>query len=155
MTIDVYTCSDDFRVMDKTLTFVQTFAAVEIYGACSVSSPVLKLSNVGAQLPKFNYVYIPSFGRYYHVTDIVADSGAIVYIHCSVDVRYTFREGIRSCPCNVLRNEGIGKPTMIIDQQLPVLQNSENIVSKRSAGTYFVDPGDSGVDFANYLLITR
>lgn len=155
MTVDVYTCSDDFRVMNKTLTFVQTFTNVEIYGACSVSSPVLKLSNASSQLPRFNYVYIPNFGRYYHVTDIVADSGAIVYIHCSVDVRYTFREGIQNCPCNVLRNEGIGKPTMIIDQQLPVLQNVENVVSKRSSSTYFVDPGSSGVDFANYLLVTR
>lgn len=155
MTIDVYTCSDDFRVMDKTLNFVQTFAAVEIYGACSVSTPVLKLSNVGSQLPKFNYVYIPSFGRYYHVTDIEADSGGMVYVHCSVDVRYTFRNDIRNCPCNVLRNEGIGKPTMIIDTQLPVLQNTENVVSKRAANTVFNGDGDDYIDAFNYVLITR
>lgn len=153
MTITVYSCSDDFRVMDKTLTEVATLSNVEIYGSCSVSTPVLKLANASSQLPQFNYVYIPNFGRYYHVTDIEADSGGMVYIHCSVDVRYTFRDGIRNCPCNVLRNEGIGKPTMIIDQQLPVLQNTENIVSKRSSGTVF--NGDSTGDAFNYVLITR
>ena len=153
MTITVYSCSDDFRVMDKTLTQVATLSNVEIYGSCSVSTPVLKLANASSQLPQFNYVYIPNFGRYYHVTDIEADSGGMVYVHCSVDVRYTFREGIRNCPCIVLRNEGIGKPTMIIDQQLPVLQNTENIVSKRANGTVF--NGDSVGDAFNYVLITR
>lgn len=153
MTITVYSCSDDFRVMDKTLTQVATLSNVEIYGSCSVSTPVLKLANASSQLPQFNYVYIPNFGRYYHVTDIVADSGGMVYVHCSVDARYTWRDQIRNCPCNVLRNEGIGKPTMIIDQQLPVLQNTENIVSKRANGTVFM--GDSVGDAFNYVLITR
>ena len=153
MTITVYSCSDDFRVMDKTLTEVATLSNVEIYGSCSVLTPVLKLANASSQLPQFNYVYIPNFGKYYHVTDIVTDSGGMVYIHCSVDVRYTWRDQIRNCPCNVLRNEGIGKPTMIIDQQLPVLQNTENIVSKRANGTVF--NGDSVGDAFNYVLITR
>lgn len=153
MTITVYTCSDDFRVMDKTLTQVATLTNVEIYGSCSVSTPVLKLANASSQLPQFNYVYIPNFGRYYHVTDIEADSGGMIYVHCSVDVRYTFREGIRNCPCIVLRNEGIGHPTMIVDQQLPIEQGRERIISQRLPAVFV--PPLSMEDEYTYVLITR
>lgn len=153
MTITIYECNDDFRVMDKTMTAVQEITGVELYGSCSVAKPVFRISTAKSNIPDGNYVYCPTFKRYYHITDMVAEPGGAVLIYCCVDVRYSWKEAMRQLPCSVLRNEGIGKPTMIVDTELPIEQGRERIISQ-VLPTFFVEPYTQQDEYT-YILITR
>lgn len=82
--------------------------------ACSVMKPVIRceFSNV----PKFNYVYIPSMERYYFVEEITFISKNIYDISLRVDVLMSFRNEIKSLTGVVARNE-FEYDDFIVDEQ--------------------------------------
>lgn len=60
---------------------------------CSVMNPVLSL-NVGiSSFPDYNYCYIPSFRRYYWITDISFNASLLI-VYLSVDVLATYKDTI-------------------------------------------------------------
>ena len=66
---------------------------------CSIISPVLELQS--AIQPKYNYVYISDFGRYYYVNEWTYDKG-IWSCAQSVDVLTSWRDDILSTQAQVL-----------------------------------------------------
>ncbi len=69
-------------------------------GACSVQAPVLALQ--GPARPNANYIYIPSFGRYYWIEDISWNLGEWE-IRCRCDVLASYKAQIGASSQYVLR----------------------------------------------------
>ena len=72
-----------------------------------------------------NYMYIPDFGRYYYISDIIADTGGAAIVTGEVDVLMTYAAAIKQAPAVVVRstsstNTGSQKSTWIPDPQLPM-----------------------------------
>lgn len=70
----------------------------------------------------YNYAYIPAFKRYYYIAGLSCDDGKRIYLHLSVDVLNTYKDGILSASANVIRSQsaGIG---FFHDSKLPIEQD--------------------------------
>lgn len=109
------------NVVDK--EFSQLFSAQgTLKTPSSIIDPVVTilLSNNEAFRTGCNYAYIPAFGRYYYITNIVATTGAVDdtsqtteqphqlwEIHMHVDVLMSFKDQIRAQSAVVARQENI------------------------------------------------
>lgn len=80
-------------------------------------------------VPTFNYAYIPSFNRYYFVTDITSIRNDLWEISMSVDALMTYKNGILNCTGFIDRNENINNAN-IIDKKLSVEQGYNYIQYK-------------------------
>lgn len=71
---------------------------VEVEGALRDSASILTPSfNIEAKItPVYNYCFIPSFNRYYFITDITRVNNNIVRIECKVDVLMSFANDIKN-----------------------------------------------------------
>lgn len=123
--VTFFTCSADNRTVDKSgyLNSVISSTAI-MYENTSIVSPIIKFAwNTNGAIPNVNYAYIPQFGRYYYVTDVKALIGGSMEYHLRCDVLMTYRGAIRSSTQTVVRSESIGKPTMIPDENYPLMPN--------------------------------
>lgn len=73
-----------------------------------------------------NYIIAPFLGRKYFATVSVDTAGRMV-IQCKVDYISSFN--LSNCPITVTRNGGIGKPTEIPDNKMPIIPNRKKIDS--------------------------
>lgn len=71
--------------------------------AASVVNPVFTVSTTN-NIALYNYAYIPSFGRYYFITEIVALRTGLWEIHCHVDVLNSFSSHIKNNKAIISRN---------------------------------------------------
>jgi len=104
MNISLYTNLSDKNVMDKVL-----YHNADITGTlredCSIINPVIKLENMTAtQLKECNYCYIPDFGRYYYINNIVCKN-KLYELTMHVDVLTSFKDGIRANDAVISRQE--------------------------------------------------
>ena len=123
ITVNLYNNTDDKRVIDKSLTAIRTVNA-DVITPSSVIRPQLRLAWF-AGAASCNYMYIPEFGRYYYISDIIADTGGAAIITGEVDVLMTYSAAIKQAPAVVVRstsstNTGSQKSTWIPDPQLPM-----------------------------------
>lgn len=121
--VTLYNCSDDRRVVNKTLSAARILQCTFL-ASSSVIKPQLRLSWVDA-MPTYNYMYIPAFGRYYFIDDIVADTGGAAIISASVDVLMSYQAALLNCPAVVVRaarlnQTGSVRSTWISDSKLPL-----------------------------------
>lgn len=106
MQLDLYTISDDPRVVDKTVgTAVATLSGdprtpVTVTGGQFTVESTTDLSGV-------NYAYISDFGRYYFVEAINALRNNIYVLTLRVDVLMSFATEIKGLTGTIDRNEGI------------------------------------------------
>lgn len=118
--IQFYNNSAEPNRVDKTnfITLTNTLNGT-LRDECSLTnvSVTIQLSNV----PTFNYAYIPSFNRYYYVTDITSIRNGLWEISMEVDVLMTYKNGILNCNGFIDRNE-FTKNSNIIDKKLTVEQ---------------------------------
>lgn len=64
---------------------------VTLKQATNLMNPVFVLTmNLSAK----NYVYVPSWGRYYFISDVVYDSNNLCELHCTFDPLATYRDSI-------------------------------------------------------------
>ena len=79
-------------MIDKPLT-----NGVEIEGALreqtSILNPMFTIRT--AIIPSYNYCFIPSFNRYYFITDIESVNNELVKIECKVDVLKSYATDIK------------------------------------------------------------
>lgn len=115
----------DKRVLNKNL---QSLNVLEIQLKENVSyiSPVLILRNFNTSA---NYVFIPSFNRYYYINDVIFSTGNTFIVYCSVDVLMSFKSEILSTQQLITRynDDTISevKKSPVIDDKLPISQNLE------------------------------
>lgn len=116
-TITTFQCSDDIRVINKTLTNNIDYEC-EILDSMNVINPRLRLYCSSNTLSA-NYCYIPFLDRYYRITDYSVESAETIIINTEIDVLYTYRNTLLSSTFLITRNENIGS-TYIPDSYLPL-----------------------------------
>lgn len=106
-----------------TITDATTLTSVQLKDATSIVNPVLLINPSDSALPTpfvpsgFNYVHIPSFGRYYYVTDWNWING-IWECYLTVDVLASFKTSIGNMSAYVERSSYTYN-TSIIDKLYP------------------------------------
>ena len=105
MTIKLYVNRSDKNHMDKKITQMGADLSGTLREDCSITDPVIKISHIsGFNIASCNYAYIPEFGRYYYINDIVC-VGKLYELHMHVDVLMSFRSQIRANSAVVSRQE--------------------------------------------------
>lgn len=79
----------------------------DLRDGCSLIDPVIEIqaSSPGFHLNHSNYIYIPDFGRYYYITNIISTHFPLWEIHCHVDVLMSYAEQIKAQTAVVARQE--------------------------------------------------
>lgn len=119
----LYNNNDDPKVLNKTLSGGYPVSSIVPTEACDILSPTFIL-NYNSTYTTCNYIVVGApFNRSYFITDIKIDIGKKIVISCAVDVLETYKDSIKDCMACVTRNEGIGKPTYVPDNKLPIDPN--------------------------------
>ena len=130
----LYKCSADNRQLDKSnkLTIIDTIDGVHLKDDTSIINPTLVISlKSHSKLRKCNYLYIPDFGRYYFINNIVEKTGRVFEIVCHVDVLMTYKGDIKNITTLILRQENVNNP-YIEDSQL--LVRATRVYEKHTIG---------------------
>lgn len=96
MQIDFYKCSDDIRVLHKTMTDKKSVTGCEITGTVSMLQPTFVLQYDSTLLP-YNYMYIDTFGIWYHVNDIIINPAGQMLVTGTADPLFTYANEISDC----------------------------------------------------------
>lgn len=70
----------------------------------SIIDPVILIES-SDDIHDINYAYIPEFGRYYFITQIISIRTTLWELHMHVDVLETYNEQIKACDCLVGRSQ--------------------------------------------------
>ena len=105
MNISLYTNSSDKNHIDKNIKQMGTTMSGTLREDCSITDPVIKIEHItDFNIATCNYAYIPAFGRYYYINDIVC-TGKLYELHMHVDVLMSFKSQIRNNSAVIARNE--------------------------------------------------
>lgn len=94
MEIQLYSNSSPKEKVDKAITAQFTLQGY-LKEATSETAPTIKIEHAGA-LTGINYCYIPDFGRYYYIDDIISVKNNIWEVVMRVDVLMSWKNGIRN-----------------------------------------------------------
>lgn len=145
----LYNNADDPKVLSKTLSGGQSVSSIVPTEACDILNPTFIL-NYNSAYTTCNYIVVGApFNRSYFITDMKIDIGKKIVISCAVDVLETYKDSIKNCMACVTRNEGIGKPTYVPDDKLPIDPNQKYLKSVLFEG------GSLGGNYGtgNHLLV--
>ena len=129
-----------------TITDATTLTSVQLKDATSIVNPVLLINPSDSALPTpfvpsgFNYVHIPSFGRYYYVTDWNWING-IWECYLTVDVLASFKTSIGNMSAYVERSSYTYN-TSIIDKLYPAKTDIQ--VTSATIATSWANVAPSG-----------
>ena len=84
----------------KRPTGAGTVLSCNIKSRSSIVNPFIELKT---NPTAFNYCYIPSFNRYYYISDITFDSG-LWLVTCRIDVLATYKTEIGNTSMYILRS---------------------------------------------------
>lgn len=97
----LYQNSSENIVVNKVLKEVRKVEIVRLLDECSTLEPQLVLN-----LPiNANYLYIPSWGKYYYIKDITILNAKQARVSCDVDVLYSYKDQLLKTSQNVVRNQ--------------------------------------------------
>lgn len=102
MTIKLYKNYSDKNVVDKTVYQYGADITGTLRDDCSIINPVIAIEGL-ADLT-VNYAYIPEFGRFYYINNIVCKRN-LYELQMHVDVLMTYRTGIRSNTAVISRQQ--------------------------------------------------
>lgn len=108
ISIKIGTCTEDPRKLDKRQNFESSEPAtitVEIKDTCSIMRPDFVLVSTNVQISGYNYIHVPTWGRYYFIDDIVTMPGYRTMIRCREDVLTSYADQISNLTGNVQRAE--------------------------------------------------
>ena len=103
-------CRDDPRKVDKTLTNVHTVNNASIYQACSIMTPEFVV-DYSLTLLACNYLVAGvsngqnEVARCYFIKDHIVLPGGRLVVRCAIDVLNTWKNSIKECTANVIRQE--------------------------------------------------
>lgn len=104
MRIELYVNSSDNNVIAPSLTSLGSIDG-HLRGSCNVLSPIINFK-YAEMLKNANYMYIPEFGRYYHIVNKTYDGNEII-VNGNVDVLKTYATDIKNSFATVTRtNKG-------------------------------------------------
>lgn len=126
-TIDIAntTANPDKYNKSNDTTIIQQGVSISPLSAINQLSPVFVIDYDSRYL-NANYIIATFLGRKYFATVSVDTAGRMI-LQCKVDYISSFN--LSNCPITVTRNGGIGKPTEIPDNKLPIIPNRTKIDS--------------------------
>lgn len=128
MLLNLYSTTDDTRKVDKTLTAIKDITAIPSDNVTMLTPAfIVEYDNT---ILAANYCYIAEFNRYYFIHDITLLRGNRMQLNCAVDVLKTYADDLKNCTAVIIRNGGIGEPSMIPDNQLPINPNKKELLTK-------------------------
>lgn len=108
ISIKIGSCTEDPRKLDKRQNFESSephTITVEIKDTCSIMRPDFVLISTNVQISGYNYIHVPTWGRYYFIDDIVTMPGYRTMIRCREDVLTSYADQISNLTGNVQRAE--------------------------------------------------
>lgn len=149
--VEFFTCNDDPRTLNKTLTPVlENAIPATLTANTSILQPTLLIKYNGAVCGA-NYMYIPHFQRYYTIENITVTEGERMTITGMSDPVLTMKDKILNCPCVCIRKTAT-TPTDVPDTQLPVNPVKGYETSKFLGGVNDFAPVTSPAD--EYYILT-
>lgn len=118
MNVVLYINTSDKRTLNKSITQIKSIETLNIKTPTSITSPIFTI-NVFDNFVKANYIYIPTFNRFYFITDIIQITNNIIEIHCSVDVLMTYKTQLLNSKAIVQTSNIVNK--YLIDQDMKFL----------------------------------
>lgn len=103
MDIIFYKSTNEVNSFPKTLTDGVTISG-SLRSECDILNPVIEFTGIGVDIP-YNYCYIPTFKRYYFITQARSIRNSILEISMHVDVLQSWSNEILNLNCVVERNE--------------------------------------------------
>lgn len=139
----------------------QKTASVLLKNDCTLENPVFELHSATiAEYALYNYVHVPSFGRYYFINERTYKAGSVIEITCSIDALGSFRSEIMTMS-GVFIEYGSTPTNNIIDGRLPrkttpIITESYGALS----GTTFTENGcvlisSSGNDTTGLYILSN
>lgn len=104
MTITFYNNASERNAVTKDLTEIATLSGA-LREESSIIDPKITIASLTNSIKDINYAYIPDFGRYYFINEIVSVRNGVWRISMHVDVLMTYAEGIRNNSAIIQRNE--------------------------------------------------
>lgn len=146
--MSLYQMNCEKNTVDKTpyLVFVETLSGT-LRESCSIVSPIITFES--SVVPSFNYVYLPSFNRYYFVNEITNIKNGLWQVSLRCDVLTSFKDIIRSQTCIVARNE-YDYNKLIKDEQR--LVEDSNVFEVKTINDYGFFEKDGYVSDENYVV---
>lgn len=145
MTIDLLQTDSSNNTIGKNITSLKQEVSCDVKGNISIVNPVVVLS-FDVETLKTNYVYIPSYGRYYYISDIINLSGGRVELHLKVDVLESFKDDIKNSIAIIDKQQLSEKSNVYLNDGSYVTQEKEfhSVINFQNG---FLDDGE-------YILIT-
>lgn len=114
--ISLYKCSAENNRVDKSDYITSAFNMVGVLREqCSVLDPVITVEKTNPAIMQYNYMYIPEFGRWYFITNIISKSQGIWEIHGHVDVLYTWGGEIKQNKAIINKTAEASKANIYLD----------------------------------------
>ena len=143
MNVEIYKNLSENSVIGKIKTLVYS-TECDIKGESSIINPVLILK-YNEKIFESNYIYIPTWKRYYFIDDVRVLTGGRVEVSLSVDVLESFKDSILELNVILSDTEHTG-----LNNYLP----SESFVVNCKHKTDIVTFSNGLLDNGEYILIT-
>ena len=121
--------SSEKRELDKTVSYSITLTGT-LRNTSSVVDPVIIIDQSASTLALCNYMSIPTFGRYYFITDVIALSDNLCEVHGHCDVLSTYKTGIRSNRAIIGRSAQEGNWNLFLTDPMMKVTNKSSIITK-------------------------
>lgn len=121
--------SSEKRELDKTVSYSITLTGT-LRNTSSVVDPVIMIDQSASTLALCNYMSIPTFGRYYFITDVIALSDNLCEVHGHCDVLSTYKTGIRSNRAIIGRSAQEGNWNLFLTDPMMKVTNKSSIITK-------------------------
>lgn len=96
----------------------------------NVTDPIFKVTTLTPEdISKINYVYVPSFSRYYFVNQITFVRNGLYEISCHVDVLESYKDDILNLNCRISRQTQEFN-LLLPDNEVELRQDSRVIIKK-------------------------
>lgn len=143
MEITLYKTSEENNKIDKTLS-----EPYNMTGSLRNESSVIRPSIlIEIENPtKYNYMYIPDFGRYYFIKEMTAVRTNLWRLDCEVDVLKSYANEIKTLTVIIDKNKDYSRTNQYLDDGSFIIENKNTIEIKNFSSGFN--------DEASYVLVT-
>lgn len=133
MTFTLMKNTSEREALTKSLTTLETLTG-SLRNQSSIIDPIIEVTGIlPATVTSCNYAYIPEFGRYYFVKNIISVRTNVWVIQCHVDVLGTYATQIKAQTAVIRRQENSWN-LYLDDGIFKTYQNPEIITKAFPAG---------------------
>ena len=143
MKITLYKTSEENNKIDKTLS-----EPYNMTGSLRNESSVIRPSIlIEIENPtKYNYMYIPDFGRYYFIKEMTSVRTNLWRLDCEVDVLKSYANEIKTLTVIIDKNKDYSRTNQYLDDGSFIIENKNTIEIKNFSSGFN--------DEASYVLVT-